>query len=348
MQLLLRTVLLLAMGLSASAAPLELQGNLSAHDPSTIVKDGNEYWVFATGRGILSLHSTNLTSWQAGPPVFTNRPAWTTNAVPGFRGVYWAPDIIHLKGGGESVPASRQNGEVSVTRAARGDARPTDTVGDRYLLYYSVSTWGSQTSAIGLATSKSLDPANSRYNWTDRGIVIQSSPRDSFNTIDPSVTLDNLGRLWLAFGSYWSGIKIVQLDPATGKRLETNAPISAVAWKDQIEAACIYQHDNYYYLFVNWGLCCRGVRSTYNIRIGRSASATGPYLDREGKDLLEGGGTLLSETDGRFIGPGHAGIFTDGDTNWFSFHYYDGQRDGARTLGLRRMDWSAEGWPVLK
>jgi arabinan endo-1,5-alpha-L-arabinosidase len=316
MHLLLRTVLLLAMGLSAWAAPLELQGNLSAHDPSTIAKDGKEYWVFATGRGILSLHSTNLISWQSGPPVFTNRPAWTTNAVPGFRGVYWAPDIIHLK--------------------------------DLYLLYYSVSTWGSQTSAIGLATSKSLDPSSSRYGWTDCGIVIQSSPRDNFNTIDPSVTLDNLGRLWLAFGSYWSGIKIIQLDPATGKRLETNAPISAVAWKDQIEAACIYQHDNYYYLFVNWGLCCRGVRSTYNIRIGRSVSAVGPYLDREGKNLLEGGGTLLSETEGRFIGPGHAGIFTEGGTNWFSFHFYDGQRDGARTLGLRQMDWSAEGWPVLK
>src|SRR5258705_4004434 len=126
MHLLLRTVLLLVMGLAVSAAPVELQGNLSAHDPSTIARDGNEYWISATGRGILSLHSTNLTTWQAGPPVFTNRPAWTTNAVPGFRGVYWAPDIIHLK--------------------------------DQYLLYYSVSTWGSQTSAIGLATSKSLDP----------------------------------------------------------------------------------------------------------------------------------------------------------------------------------------------
>jgi arabinan endo-1,5-alpha-L-arabinosidase len=230
--------------------------------------------------------------------------------------VYWAPDVVHLK--------------------------------DQYLLYYSVSTWGSQTSAIGLATSKSLDPANSHYGWSDRGIVIQSNPRDGFNTIDPSVTLDSQGRLWLAFGSYWSGIKIVQLDPATGKRLETDAPILAVAWKEAIEASCIYQHDKYYYLFVNWGQCCRGVRSTYNIRIGRSASATGPYLDREGKDLMKGGGTLLLETDGRFIGPGHAGIFTEGGTNWFSFHYYDGEREGARTLGLRRMEWSADGWPVLK
>ena len=264
MQLVLRTVLLLIIEHSLSAVPIELQGNLSAHDPSTIVKDGKEYWVFATGRGIISLHSTNLTAWQAGPPVFTNRLAWTTNAVPGFRGTYWAPDIIHLK--------------------------------DQYLLYYSVSTWGSRTSAIGLATSKSLDPANSRYGWTDCGIVIQSSPRDTFNTIDPSVMIDGQGRLWLAFGSYWSGIKIIQLDLVTGKRLETNSPIAAVAWKEAIEASCIYQHDDHFFLFVNWGQCCRGVKSTYNIRIGRSASATGPYLDREGKDLLQGGGTLLSTT----------------------------------------------------
>jgi arabinan endo-1,5-alpha-L-arabinosidase len=307
---------LLILKTSTSASPIDLQGNLSAHDPSTIVKDGAKYWVFATGRGIISLYSTNLTAWQAGPPVFTNRPTWTTNAVPGFRGTYWAPDIIHIK--------------------------------DKFLLYYSVSTWGSQTSAIGLATSQSLDPANPHYGWTDCGIVIQSSPRDSFNTIDPSVTLDNSGRLWLAFGSYWSGIKIVQLDPISGKRLETNSPTSAVAWKDAIEASCLYQHDNYYYLFVNWGQCCRGVKSTYNIRIGRSPSPEGPYLSRDGKDMLQGGGSLLSETDGRFIGPGHAGIFTEGGTNWFSFHYYDGQKDGARTLGLRQMDWDADGWPVLK
>jgi arabinan endo-1,5-alpha-L-arabinosidase len=301
---------------SLRAAPLALQGNLSAHDPSTIVKDGQEYWVFATGRGIISLHSTNLVTWEAGPPVFTNRPAWTTNAVPGFRGTFWAPDVIHLK--------------------------------DRYLLYYSVSTWGSQTSAIGLATTKSLDPANSNYGWADHGIVIQSSPRDSFNTIDPSISRDSLGRLWLAFGSYWSGIKIVELDPATGKRFQTNSPIASVAWKEAIEASCLYQHDSYYYLFVDWGQCCRGVRSTYNIRIGRSTAPTGPFLDEAGKDLLQGGGTLLSESEGRFIGPGHAGIFTEGGKNWFSFHYYDGERNGARTLGIRKLEWNAEGWPVLE
>lgn len=316
MRRVLQIFLLLLIANDLRADPLALQGNLSAHDPSTIVKDGNQYWVFATGKGIISLRSTNLIAWEAGPPVFTNRAAWTTNAVPGFRGMFWAPDIIHLK--------------------------------DRYLLYYSVSTWGSQTSAIGLVTSKSLDPANSNYGWTDQGIVIQSSPRDSFNTIDPSVSRDSLGRLWLAFGSYWSGIKILELDPVTGKRFQTNSSIAAVAWKEAIEASCLYQHDSYYYLFVNWGQCCRGVRSTYNIRIGRSASPTGPFLDKEGKDLLQGGGTLLMETEGRFIGPGHAGIFTEGGTNWFGFHYYDGERNGARTLGIRQLEWKQDGWPMLK
>jgi arabinan endo-1,5-alpha-L-arabinosidase len=312
----LRTSILLSfLRFSLLAAPLALEGNLSAHDPSTIVKDGSQYWVFATGRGIISRYSSNLVTWQAGPVVFTNLPAWTTNAVPGFRGMFWAPDIIHLK--------------------------------DRYLLYYSVSTWGSQTSAIGLATSKSLDPSNPSYGWTDRGIVIRSSPRDSFNTIDPSIAQDSLGRLWLAFGSYWSGIKIVELDPATGKRFETNSPIASVAWKEAIEASCLYQHDSYYYLFVNWGQCCRGVRSTYNVRIGRSAAPTGPFLDKAGKDLLQGGGTLLMETEGRFIGPGHAGIFTESGTNWFSFHYYDGEKNGARTLGVRQLEWDRDGWPEL-
>lgn len=289
--------------------------NTRVHDPSTLVKCKDQYWVFATGMGILSRQSKDLVNWTNGPSVFTRPPAWTTNAVPRNRGYFWAPDIICLS--------------------------------NRYLLYYSVSTFGKNTSAIGLATNRTLDPADPDYAWVDGGLVIQSSSADDFNTIDPAVSLDENGGLWMAFGSFWSGIKLVQLDAATGKRIRPDSPLYSLAHNDSIEAACIYRHDHHYYLFVNWGTCCRGVNSTYNIRVGRSAGITGPYLDKGGKDLLNGGGTLVLDSQGAFVGPGHAGIFLNGNATWFSCHFYDATRAGAPALALLPLRWSADGWPEV-
>ncbi|HLP78200.1 MAG TPA: arabinan endo-1,5-alpha-L-arabinosidase [Candidatus Paceibacterota bacterium] len=287
-----------------------------AHDPSTIVKCGDEYWVFYTGVGIPSYHSKDLITWKSGPPVFNRAPDWAAAAVPGNQNThYWAPDLIHL--------------------------------GDRYLLYYSVSTFGSNVSAIGLATTPTIDPGDSKFRWKDEGVVVQSFRTNQFNTIDPAVTLDEQGNLWLVFGSYWSGIKLIQLDPKTGKRIAPDSPVYSLAHNDSIEAPFIWQHEGFYYLFVNWGQCCRGVNSTYEIRVGRSQKISGPYLDRDGVDLLNGGGSLLLASEPPFIGPGHAGIFTERGTNWFGCHFYDGTRRGAPTLAIRPMHWTADGWPVV-
>ncbi len=298
-------------------APLEQTEKYTArvHDPSTIVKCKDEYWLFSTGRGIASHHSKDLVHWQPGPHVFDTSPAWTTSAVPENRGFFWAPDVIHLH--------------------------------NRFLLYYSVSKFGLNTSAIGLVANPTLDPADCHYAWTDQGIVIQSAKDDNFNTIDPSVIQDEKGNLWLAFGSFWSGIKLIQLDPSTGKCLAPDSPVYSLAYNESIEAACLHRHGDYYYLFVNWDICCRGTESTYNIRVGRSANITGPYLDKEGRDLLQNGGTLFLETSGSFIGPGHAGILSADKTDWLSYHYYDGDRHGAPTLAIRRLLWDADGWPMI-
>jgi len=99
---------------------------------------------------------------------------------------------------------------------------------------------------------------------------------------------------------------------------------------------------------VNWGQCCRGTNSTYNIRVGRSVEPTGPYLDREGINLAEGGGSLFLGTEGRFIGPGHAGLVQKDGAAWFSYHFYDGEHRGLASLSLRRLDWETNGWPVLR
>ncbi len=290
--------------------------DVHVHDPSTIVKCGNEFWVFYTGRGVPSFHSSDLVKWEPGPRVFTNAPAWTDQAVPAHRGAFfWAPDIIHL--------------------------------GDRYLLYYAVSTFGKRVSAIGLATNPTLDPTDPKYQWTDCGLVIQSAETNDFNTIDPAITQDAEGNLWMAFGSFWSGIKLIQLDPNTGKRIAPDSPMYSLAHNDTIEASYIYRHDDFYYLFVNWGLCCRGAKSTYEIRVGRSKKITGPYADSNGVDLMREGGNQFLKTDGPFIGPGHAGIIVENGTNWLSCHFYDGTRNGLSALAIRPLQWNASGWPEV-
>ena len=303
-----------------------LFGNYFAHDPSTLIKDGNRYFFFRTDQGISINWSDDLRNWNSGGRIFPgNPPTWTTNAVPGFTGDFWAPDVAFFNGD--------------------------------YHVYYSISEWGTIDSAIGLVTTPSLISPT----WTDHGKVIQSDATweagpdtdvTSFNCIDPSILVDTNGSIWMSFGSYSDGILVMQLDPATGKRISPNSPLTKIAdngstfFSNTTEGSFLYQHGGYYYLFLNFGSCCSGIDSTYNIRIGRSANVTGPFLDRNGVNLLNGGGTMLLESTGRFIGPGHAGILNDNGTYWFSYHYYDGNNFGAAKLGLARLEWT-DGWPAV-
>lgn len=284
------------------------------HDPSTLLRAGDTWWYFATGTGIVSRRSIDLLTWTAGPPVFETIPAWIPEFIPEQRGHLWAPDAIR--------------------------------VNDRYLLYYSVSSWGKNTSAIALATNPTLDPDRPDHAWTDEGIVVQSSAADDYNAIDPALLLDRDGRLWMAFGSFWSGIRLVELDPAGGRLLDPDTPPIPLAYTREIEAPALLAHNDWYYLFVNWGLCCRGTNSTYEIRVGRSRHVTGPYLDRDRRDLRHGGGTRFLASEDRFIGPGHAAFFTADGHPRVSFHFYDRDRRGAPTLGIRRLEWDPDDWPV--
>jgi arabinan endo-1,5-alpha-L-arabinosidase len=310
-----------------AVGPFPLYGDDFAHDPSTLIKDGASYFIYADGQGITALTSTDRRNWSGASPVFTtNIPAWTTNNISGFTGYFWAPDVACFNG--------------------------------QYNLYYVCSEWGTINSAIGLVTSPSLiSPV-----WTDQGKVIQSNPDNetttntdltAYNCIDPSIMQDTNGTIWMSFGSYSDGILIMQLNPATGKRFSSTSPIYRVSnngpvfFSNTEEGSCLYHHDGWYYLFVNWGGCCAGVDSTYNIRVGRSQTVTGPYFDASGVNLTNGGGTMVLESNARYIGPGQAAIMNDNGTNWFTFHYYDGNNGGAPTLGLMRVNWLTNGWPAL-
>ena len=308
---------LVAVGRAQSPfTPAELLGQTFIHDPSSIVKVAGRYYVYGTRPGILTKSSPDLVLWSNEPAVFSQPPPWTLKVAPGFDGHFWAPDVIRVQG--------------------------------RYLLYYSVSAWGKQTSALGLAVNATLDTAATNFLWQDLGEVIRSTNGSAFNTIDPSAFLDRDGKLWLAFGSYWKGIFLTELDPQTGKRRHPDAPPQQLAWNHSIEAACLTRHDKFYYLFVNWGQCCQGTNSTYEVRMGRAEKITGPYRDREGNDLATGGGSPFLATTGRFFGPGHIGILDDGGTNGvtqFSYHYYDAETRGRSRLAIGKMDWTG-GWPV--
>jgi arabinan endo-1,5-alpha-L-arabinosidase len=322
------TILIALVGTLSTATSVraQLTGQLGAHDPSTVIKADGRYYYFATGQGIASRSSANKTAWTGDPSVFSTQPAWTTQAIPSFTGHFWAPDVAYFNG--------------------------------KYHLYYSASEWGTIDSAIGLVTTPSL----SNPTWTDQGKVVQSdavweagpnTDTTGFNAIDPSILADTNGKVWMAFGSYSSGILVTELDPATGKRLNpstlsatlvaNNAP--GGGWGSTVEGAALTKHDGMYYLFVNYGGCCSGVDSTYDIRVGRSVSPTGPFLDKSGVDMRNGGGTIFLDDDGRRIGPGHFSLLSDAGQDSFGYHFYNGDVNGAPTYELRNLYWTSDAWP---
>ncbi|WP_036766721.1 arabinan endo-1,5-alpha-L-arabinosidase [Parvularcula oceani] len=324
-------------GLLAAGAdgPLALSGDVApVHDP-VVLKDNGRFHLFNTshlgdGPGLIAWRtSPDLRRWSANGAVFQDLPEWARDYVPGTRGL-WAPDVI----------------------AAEDEVR----------VYYSVSTFGKNRSAIGLVTTPTLDESDPGFGWTDRGMVYASDAEDDFNAIDPNILIDGEGRHWMSFGSFWTGLKIIELDPATGKPLE-GAELIAIAKRhaetdeeapidapNAIEAPFIVAHEGDYYLFASRGFCCRGEDSTYNVVVGRAEAPTGPYLDRQGIPMTMGGGTqVLSAADegGRFAGPGHNAVLQRPSGDYILYHAYDTEAGGRPTLRIRPLSWGQDGWPSI-
>src|SRR5579864_3798226 len=219
-------------------------------------------------------------------------------------------------------------------------------IGDRYYMYVAANIGAQPKAAINMIWSKTLDPASPDYKWEEGGVVASSDGVEDSNAIDPGVYLDpNDGRLWLVYGSYFGYIRLVELDPKTGKRLHPGDQPRNLAIN--CEASDMFYHDGWYYLLVTHGSCCRGADSGYNIRMGRSRKVTGPFVDNMGVDMLQGGGKLFAGSTGRAIGPGHFGLLDLGEgVQRFSMHYEaDLDRGGASVLEIRPLLWK-DGWPV--
>lgn len=288
-----------------------------------IAKENGTYYVFSTGIGISVKSSRDLETWTADAKVLDPTPSWTYRVIPGSRNNYWAPDI------------SRWNG--------------------KWHLYYAVSTFGKNHSAIGLATNRTLDPKSKDYRWVDEGIVYESVRKDNINAIDPNVAFDEHGEPWLSFGSFWDGLVILPLDRKTGKRKSPGARPYFIAHRSRdngapgaIEAPFIYRRGPWFYLFASFDLCCVGEMSTYNLRVGRSRSIMGPYVDREGRSMMSDGGTQILATDGRWIGPGHNGMLRDGKRDVIVYHAYDRDDRGAPKLRVGQLQWDRAGWPSVQ
>lgn len=320
------TLLLLLCLPAMQAAQPPREGLLTGAPDPTAVATKNKagetvYYVAATGRGVQLLRSTDLAHWEPAGRIFADAvPEWAGREVPGTQGI-WAPDLSFHDG--------------------------------LYYVYYSVSTFGSQRSVIGLAVNRTLDAASPEYKWEDRGKVVESSAETSdFNAIDPALLVDEQGRWWLFWGSHWAGLKAVALDPVTGKPA-ADAKVQAVAGRPDtkshaIEAPFVQFHGGYYYLFVSWDGCCDGAKSTYKVMVGRSRTPAGPYVDADGRPMLDGGGTLVLQGDERWRGPGHNGVLVDGDRQFMVHHTYDVQHlDAQRILQIRPLTWSADGWPKV-
>lgn len=297
------------------------------HDPVMIQQDG-VYYLFCTGHGISVFSSKDMQNWTQQKQVFEEAPKWAKSVAADFKNHIWAPDVSYHNG--------------------------------QYYLYYSVSAFAKNTSAIGVATNKTLNPADKNFKWTDHGIVIQSIPnRDMWNAIDPNLVFDENNTPWLTFGSFWDGLKMVKLSAdllsvtkseewytVARRERSFNLP-DADPGDAALEAPFVFKKDGYYYLFLSWDYCCRGENSTYKIVVGRSKNVQGPYVDASGKVLNEGGGTIVQEGNKNWAGVGHNSAYTFNGKDYIVFHAYDMAKKGAPKLTIKEMKWE-NGWPKVE
>lgn len=311
----------------AAADDIITVDKVMTHDP-VMIKEKDTYYLFATGQGISVMSSRDMKNWKFEPSVFSEAPQWAVELIDGYNGHTWAPDVIYH--------------------------------GGLYHLFYSCSAFGKNTSAIGHATTPILDREDPRFKWTDHGMVIQSVPnRDSWNAIDPNIIIDEKGTPWMTFGSFWDGIKLVRLtddlnavaEPqewySISRRQRSVSVKSEDAGDGAVEAPFIMKHGEYYYLFVSFDYCCRGLKSDYKVAVGRSKDVRGPYLDRDGKSMEYGGGTIIVKGDKNWAGIGHCAAYKFEGKYYFIAHAYSVKNDGTPMLYVRTIKWTEDGWPIV-
>jgi len=318
---------------TASTNPLavyQLQGAVSlVHDP-TIIRSGNMYYVLSTDPGTANgqvgdlpiLCSSDQINWSRCGQVFNTIPSWITTLYPGIS-TLWAPDVSYFNG--------------------------------VYHVYYTASTFGTQTSSIGLATAPTMAGP-----WTDSGgPILQSVSGSAYNAIDPNILIDygtstTVQHVWLTYGSFYGGIYQREVNPATGLLLTTNTTNYHLAAQtgvsgNPIEGASLVQKNGYYYLFASIGSCCNSnyTTDTYEIIVGRGTSPNGPFVDQNGTSMLSAGGTVILATSGEFTAPGGESVYTDAvNGDLITFHALSNNQYGLDYLFVNQLTWP-NNWPLI-
>ena len=251
-------------------------------------------------------------------------------------------------GGGGLISEDGWTWHGGAERPGGGAAPDVLKIGDRYLVIYGATgggLGGGHNGRILTMWNKTLDPKSPDFKYTTAQEVAASDGLEDCDAIDPSLLLDpTTGRLWVSYGTYFGTIRLIELDPKTGKRVEGNEAMDIAI---DCEATDLVYRDGWYYLLGTHGTCCDGVNSTYNIVVGRSRSVKGPYLDNVGRDMFHGGGRMVIAAGDRVCGPGHFGrTVIDEGIEVMSCHYEaDFERSGRSVLGIRPLLWK-NGWPV--
>ncbi|KAF5857842.1 hypothetical protein ETB97_005216 [Aspergillus alliaceus] len=302
------------------APPGRCLGPCNVHDPGLVRRESDGmYFRFSTGNRISYASSPSIEGpWRI---MGSMLPGGSSINLPG-RNELWAPDVQYVNG--------------------------------KYHVYYSVSTFGSQDSTIGLATSPSMDP----NTWTDHGSTgVSSQPSKPYNAIDANLFTDTDGSKFMVFGSFWQGIFMARMNAASTKVASASSNTAYdPSGTHAVEGAYMYKYGNWYYLFYSVGICCgydknRPARGKeYKIKVCRSSSATGHFIDANGVSCMAGGGTVVLESHDNVYGPGGQGVFMDPVLGpILYYHYVDtniGFADYQKLFGWNRIDFSS-GWPVV-
>ena len=314
-----------AFGVSAAtAADWYAKDNLQpGHDPSMVrFEDG--YALMSTNNNLQLWTSEDAYSWKSHGSTVSAIPQWAYQYAPGTEGI-WAPDIYYM------------NGEFRV--------------------YYCVSVFGKRSSAIGYQATTSIVPGTTGYGWKDHGHVFHTVTSDKYNAIDADVVRDTEGNYWMAFGSFGLGIQLIKLDGKTGYQASDDKTIYNIARRTSKasngaeEGPSLIEHGGQYFLFTAWDICCQQganiEQTTYKTAYGRADKVTGPYKDRSGADMATGGGTILLERYGRYVGPGGGEAFQDLNRVRFVHHYYDNAGDKYNHIHIRDVVFTEDNWAEM-
>ena len=294
------------------------------HDPSMVrFEDG--YALMSTNNNLQLWTSEDAYSWKDHRSTVSGVPQWAYTYAPKTEGI-WAPDIFYM------------NGE--------------------YRVYYCVSEFGKRNSAIGYQATTSIMPGTTGYGWKDHGHVFHTKDgTDKYNAIDADVVRDTEGNYWMAFGSFGLGIQLIKLDATTGYQASDDKTVYNIARRTSTasggaeEGPSLIEHNGQYFLFTAWDKCCQQganiEQTTYKTAYGRADKVTGPYKDRAGYNMATGGGTILLERYGRYVGPGGGEAFQDLNRVRFVHHYYDLNGDKYNHIHIRDVVFTEDNWAEM-